>query len=259
MNRENNTVIRMKISNRPNVTLRAFAIATLVYCGQCQGGNETLDRCLGMNSGSTAISSVTNTAEPSPRQQRPDILAAMVESGKSNNQVEVGPFELNVPSDWRPFSREESAQFRSQYADQSAEIYRQFNGADDPTKTVEVAAYHLTGDKSAFVIVVISVPPTADLIPLLKNQVDEKMAYGVREGFIKRYLGLITVDTDGVSGFYIKAIDKAGNIEVSGALEHKRQKNTLIQLTLLCPTSWDEARASKTIASLLDSVNLRNR
>jgi len=96
MNQENNAAIHIKIANGPNVTVRTVAIAALLCCSQCFGGNVTLDRCLGMKAASPVISSVTNTAETSLRQQRPGIHTD-VSSGQSNTRAQATPLdELNV-------------------------------------------------------------------------------------------------------------------------------------------------------------------
>lgn len=59
-----------------------------------------------------------------------------------------------------------------------------------------------------------------------------------------------------MSGFYIKNIGRSGNVEVAGGLEHKKLKNTLIQLTLICPKTWDIEKAVKTLKPLLKSADL---
>ena len=68
---------------------------------------------------------------------------------------------------------------------------------------------------------------------------------------------LVPVDEKHLSGFYIKCIGSNGEVQRSGALEHKKLKNTLVQLTLLCPQAWDELKATTALASVLDSVKLR--
>lgn len=170
--------------------------------------------------------------------------------------VTVGAFTVKVPTDWKSFNANETADLRQEYMAQSKEIYRQFSGSDDTTKSVDVAAFHISNDVGSFVIVSFTVPPQSDLITLLKSQVKDKMAWGVREGYIRKYLGLVQIDDEQFSGFYTKAIGNSGGVEVSGGLEHKKRKNTIIQLTLICPKSWDEVKATNTLSSVLESVML---
>jgi hypothetical protein len=123
---------------------------------------------------------------------------------------------------------------------------------------VGFAAFHIAGDDGAFILVSFAVPPQANLIDLLKSQVKDKMDFGVRQGYIQKYLGLAPVDDEQLSGFYTTAIGKDGNMQVAGGLEHKKLKNTVIQLTLLCPKSWDQVRAQATLTAILKSVSLRH-
>jgi hypothetical protein len=177
----------------------------------------------------------------------------------SARSVTVGSFAVKVPAEWNSFSADEAAALRQEFTAQSEEIYRQFSGADDPTKTVDVAAFHIAGGAGSFVVVSFTVPKTSDLIPLLKSQVADKMAWGVREGYIREYLGLVTVDDENFSGFYTKVVGTGGGLELSGGLEHKKLASTIIQLTLLCPQDWDEAKATTTLSSILDSVVLQQK
>ncbi len=175
---------------------------------------------------------------------------------KTTKTISIGGFSLQVPHEWKSFSSDEAASLRRQFMDQQKEIYKQFSGSDDTSKTIDVAAFHLSGTTGSFVIVILSIPPQADLIKTLKNEVDEKMEWGIREGYIRKYLGLVSVDNDKLSGFYTKAIGKDGNVQVSGGIEHKDKKNALLQLTLLCLKTWDEGKATKTLSSILESVKL---
>jgi hypothetical protein len=175
---------------------------------------------------------------------------------KPGKKITVGDFSLSVPTDWKNFSSGESDSLRRQFLAQQKEIFKQFDGSDIPSKTLNVAAFHLSGNAGSFVVVISSIPPQSNLIKTLRNEVDEKMSWGVREGFIRKYLGVVSVDNEKVSGFYTKAIGKEGNVQVSGGLEPKNKKNTIIQLTLLCPKNWNEAKATSTLSSILESVNL---
>ncbi len=173
--------------------------------------------------------------------------------------VTVGAFTAKVPTDWKAFSANDAVQLRREFMTQSQQIYMQFSGADDPGKTVDMLAFHIANGTGSFVLVSFTVPPTSNLITLLKSQVNDKMAFGVREGYIRKYLGLVSVDSERFSGFYTKVIGKSGAITLSGGLEHKSLRNTVIQLTLLSPGGWDEARATSTLSSILDSVALRGK
>lgn len=173
--------------------------------------------------------------------------------------VTVGSFTVKVPTDWKDFNASEAADLRRQYMEQSEEIYRQFSGSYDSSKSVDVVAFHISNDAGSFVIVSFTVPPHSDLITLLKSQIEDKMAWGVREGYIRKYLGIVPIDDEKFSGFYTKAIGTSGGIEVSGGLEHKKLKNTIIQLTLLCPKAWNEVKSTNTLSSVLKSVMLREK
>jgi hypothetical protein len=52
------------------------------------------------------------------------------------------------------------------------------------------------------------------------------MDFGVRQGFIRKYLGMTEVDDAQLTGFYTKMIGQNGGVEVSAGLEHKNLKNT---------------------------------
>jgi hypothetical protein len=191
----------------------------------------------------------------------PFASAVLAQGDKTNTvadvqNVSVGAFTVKIPRSSKSFSATDAAQLRRQYVMQSQEIYRQFSGADDPTKTVDVVAFHVNGTGS-FVLVAFTVPPTSNLIALLKNQAKDKADWGVREGYIRKYLGLVSVDNKYFSGFYTKAIGRNGGVQISGGLEHKNLKNTIIQLTLLAPGAWPESKATSTLTSILDSVALR--
>jgi hypothetical protein len=91
---------------------------------------------------------------------------------------------------------------------------------------------------------------------LLKNQAEDKAKFGIEQGYVKKYLGLESLDNRQFTGFYVKFIGINGEIQISGGLEYKMSKNTLVQLTLLCPLDWDEGKAVDTLNSILESVQL---
>ena len=179
--------------------------------------------------------------------------SAAVETGK----VTVGTFTIDVPRAWKTFKSSEAASLRRQYMEQSRQIYQHYHGSDDPSKSVDIVGFHLPGTDGSFVIVSFTVPPQSNLIPLLKSQVNDKMNYGIQQGIIRKYLGLVSVDEDPLSGFYTKAVGKSGNINVSGGIEHKELKNTMIQLTLLAPKNWTEAKATSSLSKILKSVTIK--
>jgi hypothetical protein len=180
------------------------------------------------------------------------------ESGKITESVMVSSFSVDVPADWKKFTAQEAAIFEQQFQQQSREIYQHFAGGDNPSKSVHVAAYHTPGNNGSFVIVSMSLPAQADLMPMLKEQIEPKMKYGIKQGFIKKYLGMASVDRAPLTGFYTKAIGSNGNIMVSGGLEHSKKKNTIVQLTLLAPDEWKEEAAVAVLEKVLASVKLRN-
>jgi hypothetical protein len=171
--------------------------------------------------------------------------------------VSFGAFNVKLPREWENFRAGEASGLRQQYLAQSKQIFRQFSGGrDNPNGPIGIAAFHIAGDDSAFILVSFAVPPQADLINLLKSQVKQKMDFGIRQGFVREYVGLVPIDDERFSGFYTKAIGKSGNVEVAGGLESKQLRNTVIQLTLLSPKAWDMDRATGTLAAILRSVSI---
>jgi hypothetical protein len=173
-----------------------------------------------------------------------------------SRDISLGKFTLKVPTEWASFDSSEAASLNQQYAEQRQQIYQQYSGSADDAKTVDIAGFHIRNDAGAFIMVSFSVPEQANLISTLKSQIEQKMDWGVQNGYIRKYLGLVPIDDENFSGFYTKAIGKDGGIEVSGGLEHKKLKNTVIQLTLLCPQDWDEGKATNTLATVLKSLVL---
>jgi hypothetical protein len=171
--------------------------------------------------------------------------------------VTVGAFTVTVPDAWVAFSSSDASRLRRQYIEQSNEIYRRYSGSGDPAKTVDVAAFHIDGADGTFALISFTVPPRADLIPLLQSQAPEKAAWGIKNGYIKKYVGLTPINDNQLSGFYIIAIGNHGEQQVTGGVEHKNLKNTIVQLTLLCPTGWDDQKAVSVLSALLKSVVLK--
>jgi hypothetical protein len=178
------------------------------------------------------------------------------DSVKTTKTVNVGSFSVNVPTDWKKFTAQESIIFERQYRQQSREIYKHFSGGDDPSSSVHVKAYHTPGNNGSFVIVSMSLPAQAELMPMLKKQIEPKMKYGIQQGFIKKYLGMVSIDRAPLTGFYTMVIGKSGNVEVLGGIEHSSKKNTIVQLTLLAPNEWKEDIAVAALEKLLVSVQL---
>ncbi|WP_395745381.1 hypothetical protein [Prosthecobacter sp.] len=190
-------------------------------------------------------------AHSQEKKDPPDSAAGEVKT------VMLAKFALKVPSAWPAFSSADTIALRSQFLVQSKQIYQQYSGsADDPAKSVDVAAFHLEPDDGVLIAVALSIPPQADLINTLRREAGQKAEWGVQQGYIRQYLGLVAVDDGELSGFYIKSIGKGGGVEVSGGLEHKKLKNTLIQLTLIAPKSWDMEKAVSTLKPLLKSIRL---
>jgi hypothetical protein len=169
--------------------------------------------------------------------------------------VSLGGFNVLIPAGWTEFSRSDAKMLRDTFDEQSKAIYESYSGASDATRTVDIVAFHID-ENATFSMVVMSVPPQANLIRTLKEEAPEKAAWGVREGYIKRYLGLVPVEYGALAGFYTKAVGNSGSIELSGGLEHSARKNTLIQLTLLTPQIWNMDKASQVLTELMRSVKL---
>lgn len=188
------------------------------------------------------------------------------QSGSKTNTSEgtldgtVGVFTVKVPSAWRRFSTSESEQLQRQVVVQNKEIYRQYFGVTkDPAIAVNIDAFNIEGNAGSFAIVSFTIPPQSDHINVLRNQAEEKAKWGVEQGYIHKFLDLVPIDDEQFSGFYIKTIGRNGEVQVSGVLEHKRLKNTLIQLTLLCPKAWDEGKATSTLSSVLKTLMLKEK
>ena len=183
--------------------------------------------------------------------------AVTAKPASDTRNVTVGSFNMELPTDWTAFASGDAAALRRQYLEQSKQIYQQFSGGgNDPAGAVDIAAYHIKGDDSALMVVAFTIPPQSDLLNLLTSQAKEKADWGIQNGYIRKYLGLVPVNDGQLSGFYIKTIGKSGNVEVSGGLEHIKLKNTLIQITMLCPQDWDIDEAVNTLTPILKSVSL---
>ena len=131
-----------------------------------------------------AVAAVTIALAPvgsKPVSAQPEVSDAPIRSAV------VADFSISVPNDWTNFTTQEAATFEKQYQLQSREVYQHFAGKDDSTKSVKVAAYHTPGKNGAFVIVAMSLPAQANLMPMLQEQVQPKMQYGIQQGFIRRY------------------------------------------------------------------------
>ncbi len=166
----------------------------------------------------------------------------------------VGSFSIQVPKHWTPFAAGEAAALRREYLEQSKQIYQAYASGDDPSRAVDIAAFHIQGDDGSLVVISFSLQPQANLIQTLKEQVGDKMKHGILQGFIREYLGLVSVDEAPLSGFYTKAIGKKGNFEASGGLEHRDLKNTMVQLTLLAPQGWGEKETLNELNAIVKSV-----
>jgi hypothetical protein len=207
-----------------------------------------------MKTTTVAIVTIALTAGINLSVQAQEVVPSAAMASES---VAVGDFSISVPTEWRKFTAQEAAIFERQYQQQSREIYRNFAGSDDPTKSVRVAAYHTSGKNGSFVIVVMSLPPQANLMPMLQKQIEPKMQYGIQQGFIKKYLGMVSVDSAPITGFYTKAVGRSGNVQVSGGVEHSRKKHTIVQLTLLAPVEWNEDAAVAALEKVLASLKLK--
>jgi hypothetical protein len=204
--------------------------------------------------GPSAGQNTANSGQDNKPSASAEKLATVAPAGPRD--VKVGAFTVKVPTEWSSFSPGDAAALQQQFQAQSEQIYRQYAGKDDPTRSVDIAAFHLAGEDGSFIVVSLTIPPQGNLMDVLKNEAKDKMDWGVQQGYIRKYLGLVPIDNEQFSGFYVRNIGKDGDYEVSGGLEHKKLKNTLIQLTLLCPQSWDQDKADKTLQSLLSSLTL---
>ena len=224
-------------------------------------GSTTLLGCAGstitIQPGASVNWNGTNLA---PTDQKAITLKFVYIDGKisivETQKISVGSFSLEVPKRWVGFNTSEAEVLRREYLKQSKQIYQQYSGSGDSSKSVDIAAYQISNGEGNFAIVSLSVPPQSNLIEVLKSQVDDKMIYGIQQGFIREYLGLVPVDKSPLVGFYTKAIGKNGNFEVSVGLEHNDLKNSILQLTLSAPKDWDEKKATTALELVLKSVTL---
>ncbi len=178
-------------------------------------------------------------------------------SNEETHSVTVGIFTVNVPIAWRIFTATESDVFQRQFMSQSDEVIRQYSGAKNPVKSVDIAAFHITGDEGVFVIASLDIPPQSNIVNLLKSQAKDKMQWGIRQGYIKKDLGVVPLDCEQLSGFYIVALGHNGEVQISGGIQHKEMQDKLLQLTLLCPKRWDAVQATDTLTSILKTIVLR--
>jgi hypothetical protein len=176
------------------------------------------------------------------------------------NHITVGAITFDITSSWTAFSETELAVFRKQYAAQSDDIYRQYNGdVNDPTKMVNVGAFHIDGWDGALVIAAYSIPPQVDLINTLKDEAKGKAEWGVHEGHIQKFVGLFPTENANISGFCLKVISKSGEMTISVTAQHTKRPNEIFQITLICPKSWDDAKTTRIFSSLIESVKLLNK
>lgn len=171
------------------------------------------------------------------------------------SRVEVGPFALAVPDEWKAFTSEELNQLRRQFVAQSEDIYRQYSGKPDPTGAIDVMAFHAPQPGGVLALVALSIPPEKDIMNLLIRQAQEKGQWGVRQGYIREYNGAVPFEYNQVSGFYVELVGKNGNLQISGALEHRQNRGALLQLSLLCSNVCENAR--HILTSITASVSLR--
>ncbi len=180
-------------------------------------------------------------------------------SNAANNRdtmlISLGGFSVTIPNSWEKYNQSEAKGLYDTFVEQSQAIYENYSGARDATRSVDMAAFHIDGSAS-FIMVIMSVPPQTDLIGMLKQQAPDKAAWGVREGYIKKYLGLVPVKNGPLSGFYIKTVGNNDGVELSGGLEHSAKKNSIIQLTLLPPKTWKMEKAVQVLTELMDTVHL---
>lgn len=204
--------------------------------------------------------SETNATASTPTTKKSLVVAPSQTLRASTKSITVGPFSVRVPTEWLAFNSVEASSLRGQYLEQSRQIYQQYSGVpDDSMKPVEVAAFHILRDDGAFIMVSFAAPPQANLIPLLKAQASEKAQWGIRNGYLRKYLGLVPIDDRNLSGFIVTMIGNHGCFEATGGLQDKKFKNTMIQLTLISPKAWDEAMATNSLNKVLNSVTLNIR
>jgi hypothetical protein len=166
----------------------------------------------------------------------------------------IGGYQLKVPDGWTRLGQAEELNFQIQFRAQQIELASKYSADRSPSPPVDVAAFRFDNDKGHFVAASFRVHPDPSLIGQLRSEVKAKMDFGVEHGYISRYLGAVTIDNANFSGFYTRAIGKAGDVQLSGGIVNKGLKDNLIQLTLLCPRDWNAKKATDTLSAILNSI-----
>ncbi|HEY1930811.1 MAG TPA: hypothetical protein VGG99_02265 [Acetobacteraceae bacterium] len=188
-------------------------------------------------------------------------LTLLASPGNANALIQVrmvqsGAFGANIPGAWEPFSTSEITQLRDQFTQQSAEIYRRYAGSEDPTSTFGILAYHIEGASGTFIMATLDVPAQSNYVSELRDQASAKADWGIKNGYIQKYLGLTPIATDKFSGFYVTMVGNDGTVQISGGIQPKVAKSTMIELTLLCPQGWDASKAASVLSAIISSVTL---
>lgn len=173
--------------------------------------------------------------------------------------VKSGHYIFELPMKWQKFKNNDLVNLQQQVEGQSKEIYKQYSGTVDSTRTVELIAFHIKKWEGSFVAVIMSMPPQPDLISILKQQAAEKMKWGIREGYIRSSSEVKPLNVNDFTGFYIIAVNKNGVFNVSGGAMHVEHPNEIIQLTLICPKEWNEASATDIFERIFKTIRLKSK
>lgn len=203
----------------------------------------------------SSISCNRNSSREQIKFQSENKLSKLEDSGYK--EVQVGVFQISIPIDWKNFNETEIKIFEEQYSIQSEEIYRQYSGSPDPTNSIDVVGYHIESSSSSLIVTSFYVPDESDIIKTLLSEVEDKMEWGLDQGYIKKYLGTETITNKFFNGFYTRVIDPDGAIILSGGGTCDNNEDIIIQVTLISPTSWDISESEKIFNKIISSITVR--
>ncbi|MFH0990055.1 MAG: hypothetical protein V1799_08575 [bacterium] len=170
--------------------------------------------------------------------------------------VTLGSFILKVPSDWQDFPTIVTDALRDRYNLQIEVLCRTNYDTLSLSKVEDIVAFHIKDYEGSFSIVYFKITPGSKLLNLLRNQAKERAKFDNHRSDFK-YSDPVPINDERFLGFYTISRGSLDRVEISGSLEHKKLKNTLIQFTLRCPRSWDEYRASTTFSSIIQWITFK--
>ncbi|MGE0283903.1 MAG: hypothetical protein AB7P20_25260 [Rhizobiaceae bacterium] len=176
---------------------------------------------------------------------------------EATRNTTIGIFTLGIPSGWIQFKENELTAFRRDYEAQSEAIYRQYSKSTNSNRLIDLKAFHLPSNSGIFVVVSSTIPSHLNLIGQLRSEAEQKGAWGIRQGYIKNYLGTDSIRNNDDEGFYVKSILNDGRSMISVGMQRKSLKNQLIQATILCQKSWSVQECSDAMINIINSIQTK--